>query len=58
MEDYSEIDKNRYQAKIAEVVKNEIKDMIIKLHNKALEKEKLRIQEKIKSVKKCVTNLG
>ena len=57
LEEYSEIDKNRFQAKMAEIVKNEVKDIIIELHNKALEKEKKKIKERIKSVKKCVTNL-
>ena len=56
LENYSEIEKNKFQTKICEIVKEEIIDTIVNLHNKALEKEKNRIKEELKSVKKAVRN--
>ena len=55
-EDYSEIEINKFQSKICEIIKKEILDTIVNIHNKALEKEKDRIIEELKSVKKAVRN--
>ena len=56
LEDYSEIEINKFQSKICEIIKKEILDTIVNIHNKALEKEKDRIIEELKSVKKAVRN--
>jgi hypothetical protein len=53
---YSEIDTNKFQSKICEIIKKEIIDTIVNIHNKTLEKEKNRIIEELKSVKKAVRN--
>ena len=54
LEDYSEIDKNKFQSKICELIEKEIFNAILKIHNETLEKEKNRIKEELKSVKKVV----
>ena len=54
LEDYSEIDKNKFQSKICELIEKEIFNAILKIHNETLEKEKARIKEELKSVKKVV----
>ena len=56
LEDYSEIDKNKFQSKICELIEKEIFNAILKIHNETLEKEKNRIKEELKSVKKAVRN--
>ena len=56
LEDYSEIEMNKFQSKMCEIIKGEIIDTIVNIHNKALEKEKDRIIEELKSVKKAVRN--
>ncbi|MBO7344527.1 MAG: helix-turn-helix transcriptional regulator [Clostridia bacterium] len=56
LKDYSEIEINKFQSKICEIIKKEILDTIVNIHNNALEKEKDRIIEELKSVKKAVRN--
>lgn len=56
LEDYSEIEINKFQSQICEIIKEEIIYAIVNIHNKALEKEKDRIIEELKSVKKAVMN--
>ena len=56
LDDYSEVDKNRVVSKICEIIKEEIIYAIVNIHNKTLEKEKNRIIEELKSVKKAVRN--
>ena len=56
LEDYSEIDKNKFQSKICELIEKEIFNEILNIHNEALKKEKNRIKEELKSVKKTVRN--
>lgn len=56
LDDFSEIEKNKLQSKICEIIKEEIIYAIVNIHNKTLEKEKNRIIEELKSVKKAVRN--
>lgn len=56
LDDYSEIEINKFQSKICEIIKEEIIYAIVNIHNKTLEKEKNRIIEELKSVKKAVRN--
>lgn len=56
LEDYSKIEINKFQSKICEIIKEEIIYAIVNIHNKTLEKEKNRIIEELKSVKKAVRN--
>ena len=56
LDDYSKIEINKFQSKICEIIKEEIIYAIVNIHNKTLEKEKNRIIEELKSVKKAVRN--
>ena len=56
LDDYSKIEINKFQFKICEIIKEEIIYAIVNIHNKTLEKEKNRIIEELKSVKKAVRN--
>lgn len=54
---YSEIDTNKFQSKICEIIKEEIIYAIVNIHNKTLEKEKNRIIEELKKCKKSCKEL-